>query len=207
MKRIRLRRVCALAAITAGGVFAQSSWAVTQTFGTPLSGTGPTATFASLTYNQTGDGDDWTFTLTADNLASIFAASGAFIGSMAVDVPGSSPNYGSGLAMTGVSGGVSSVKAKNGGGPTGVFDFRIDLGGGSDKLTSNEMVTWTWTDSGYTSFSQFALHVQGLEGNTADYSDSIWYSPAPTPVPEPETYALLVAGLGAMLLMGRRRRS
>lgn len=204
MKRSRLRRVCALAALTAGGILAPPSWAVTATFGTPLSGTGPTTTFASLTYNQVGDGDDWQFTLTADDLASIFAASGAFIGSMAVDVPGSSPSYGSGLAMTGVSGGVSTVEAKNGGGPTGVFDFRIDFGGGSDRLTSNESVSWTWTDSGYSSFSQLALHVQGLDGNTAGYSESIWYIPV---VPEPETYALMVAGLGAMLLIGRRRRS
>jgi hypothetical protein len=47
--------------------------------------------------------------------------------------------------------------------------------------------------------------VQGLEGNTAGYSGSIWY--IPVVVPEPETYALMIAGLGAMLLIGRRRRS
>jgi hypothetical protein len=204
MKRFRLRRFGALAALTAGGILAQPSWAVTQTFGTPLSGTGPTATFASLSFNQIGDGDDWQFTLSADNLASIFGASGAFIGVAAVDVPGSSPNYHSGLPMGSVSGGVSSVAARNGGGPTGVFDFRLGFGGGSDRLTSNESVTWTWNNSGYTSFNEFALHVQGLEGNTAGNSGSIWY--VPSPVPEPETYALMLAGLGAMVFLGKRRR-
>ena len=193
----------ALAASLACASLALPASATTLTYGVPLSGTGPSATFASLTYNQVGDGDDWSFTLSALDLSAIFASSGAFIGTIAVEVPGSSPGYGGGLAMTGVSGGVAAVEAKNGGGPGGTFDFRLDLGGGSDRLTANESVSWTWNNSGYSAFTQFALHVQGLESNTAGYSGSIWY--VPTPVPEPETYALMLAGLGVIGWVSRRR--
>lgn len=203
MKKLHASRMlCALCA----AAFTGAVPAMTLTFGTPLAGTGPTASFATLTYNPTvaSSGDDWSFTLSAGNLASIFAVSGAFIGTLAVAVPGSAPNYASGLAMSGVAGGVAQVAARNGGGPTGVFDFRLDLGQGSDRLTSNESVSWTWNNSGYTSFDQFALHVQGLKYNTAGNSESIWYSPT-TPVPEPATYGLMLAGLAATGLALRRR--
>lgn len=190
---------------------AASAPAVTLDFGTPLAGSGPSASFATLTYNRAAGGsggDDWSFTLTAGNLSSIFAAPGAFIGSIAVAVPGSAPNYASGLAMSGVTGGVAQVEARNGGGPTAAWDFRFRLGQGSDRLTDGESVSWTWNNSGYQSFDQFALHVQGLEYNTAGHSSSIWYSPMlAAPVPEPGTYGLMLAGLAVTGLALRRRRA
>lgn len=198
-------RTAVLAA--AAALIAQSAAAETLTFGTPLSGTGPTVDFATLTYTQTGDGDDWTFTLAAQDLATLFSSAGAFIGSVAVDTPDSVPGFGSGLAMTNVSGGVTSVEARNGGGPGGVFDFRFALGqGAGNRLTSGETVTWTWNDSGLQSFTQLALHVQGLEGNGQGYSNSIWYIPT-TPVPEPATLAMMLAGAGLIGVARRRRRS
>lgn len=125
---------------------APAAWAVTLTFGTPLAGTGPTTSFATLAYDPTIDssGDDWTFALKAGNLSSIFAATGAFIGSIAVSAPGLNPQGPFSAQMTSISGGVSSVSAGKGGGPQGEFDFRFDLiGPMNDKLTSNESVQWT----------------------------------------------------------------
>lgn len=185
------------AALAAGAASAE-----TLNFGTPLAGVGPTVDFATLTYTQTGNGDDWTFTLEAKDLATLFSSPGAFIGSVAVDTPDTVPNFGGGLAMSDVSGGVTSVEARNGGGPGGVFDFRFALGqGASNRLSSNESVTWTWNDSGIGSFTDLALHVQGLSGDGG--SSSIWY--VSTPVPEPAALATMLAGLGLLGALGRRR--
>lgn len=200
----QLYRPLLAAFLTAGALGATNASAETLQFGTPIAGTGPTANFATLDYTQTGDGDDWTFSLTTQDLAAVFGGASAFIGSVAVQVSGDSPNYGSGVAMTGVTGGVTDVSAVNGGGPGGDWDFRFALGGGAgDRLGSNETVTWNWTDSGYASFADFALHVQGLEGNGLGYSGSIWYGTAP--IPEPGTYAMLLAGLAGLGAFARRR--
>jgi len=187
--------VLSLALITA--TLSLPATATTLDYGVPLSGTGPTTQFATLSYSQIGDGDDWVFVLAAADLSSVFSASGAFIGSIAVDAPGAEgANYAGGLALTNVVGGVATVEARNGGGPGGAFDFRIVLGAGADRLTGNESVGWTWMDSGYASFTQLALHVQGLSGNTGGNSDSVWY--LPTPVPEPGTVLLMLAGCAAL---------
>lgn len=199
-----MKQLFRTAALAAAAVLATSAVsAETLNFGTPLSGVGPTVNFATLTYEQVGDGDDWTFTLDTLDLATLFASSGAFIGSVAVDTPSDVPSFGSGLAMTDVTGGgVTTVEARNGGGPGGVYDFRFALGqGAGNRLSSNETVSWTWNDSGLTSFSDFALHVQGLTG---EGSSSIWY--VSSPIPEPASLAMMLAGAGVIGAAVRRRR-
>ena len=197
--------VLALSLITA--VLSCPAQAVTLSFGAPLSGVGPNAHVATLSYTQIGDGDDWVFTLATTDLASVFSASGAFVGALAVEVPGNRvASYAGGVPLGSVVGGVSTVELRNGGGPGGDFDFRIALGSGGDRLGSSEAVAWTWLDSGYSSFTQLALHVQGLSGNTGGNSSSIWYqSVVAAPVPEPAGALLLLAGVTVIGALARRR--
>jgi len=168
--------------------------AATDTYGTLLSGSfQPADSFASLSYTNTGNVYD--FTLTAFDLDSIFT-DGAFIGAIAVDSDFQP-------TVSNVSGD-TVVSIAPGGGPGGGFDFRFDLTGPKQaRLTANETVSFTATfsDPVVLTSSSFALHVQGL---TDAQGGSAWYTPA---VPEPETYAMLLAGLGLVGFIGRRRMS
>lgn len=175
---------------------AAPAMADTLSFGQPLVGNGPTASFATLSFTQVGDGDDWQFTLTAANLGSLLGSPNATFATLAFDAEGTR-NLRNGLAMSAVSGGVSSVTFNSGGGPTGTYDFRLDLGRGQDRLGSGETASWTWNNSGFASFDHIALQVQGLSGGAA------WYAPS-APVPEPASAVLMLAGVAGLSLLRRR---
>lgn len=167
-------------------IFGSAAQATTYQFGTLLAGNGPSPVhFADLDITDNGGGD-WTLTLTTLDLNAIFG-SASFLGSIAVD--GQMPTSISTVA----GGGVTNVSLQNGGGPTGVFDFRYGfINPANDKLTANESVTWHV--SGMTGINlpvngELAAHVQGIGTN----GDSAWYI---SPVPEPETYAMMLIGLG-----------
>lgn len=182
--------------LLAAGLLAlgSSAQAATYQFGQLLSGGGPaTLHFADLDINDLGGGH-WTFTLYNIDLSAFGAK--AFIGSMAVD--GAEPS--SVAAVPG--GGVSDVDFNSAGGPGGDFDFRYILGGGSDKLVSGETISWDafGLGSSLPIDGQLALHVQG----TSFKPDSAWYI---SPVPEPETYAMLLAGLGLLGFTLRNKRA
>jgi len=97
-----------------------------------------------------------------------------------------------------------SVQVTNAGGPTGVWDFSFNFNDKGRLVEANEWVEWTATFSTTppVTFEGFALHVQRIDA--VDPAGSAWY--VPTPIPEPETYAMLLAGLGLMGFVARRRR-
>lgn len=200
----------ALAMSLAGAISsANAAQSYSFDFGTLLSGSyQPGASFASMSITST---DDMTFTfdLKANDLNSLFT-SGAFISTAIFNTTsGSAPTS---TAISPGSWGVSSVtavSAPNVGGIT--FDFGSGFptsgaGGGVLRLTANEEVLWSVkfasVQSSLLASPYAALHVQGL---TDAQGSSAWYTPT-TPVPEPETYAMLLAGVGILGVMTRRRK-
>lgn len=173
-----------------------------QNYGTLISGTfQPTQTFATLSTTASAGGTVYDFTLTAFDLNTIFT-NGAFIGALAVDLGSSSPLP----TVSNIMGGSDSpVEAKTGSGPGGTWEFKFKLANGQNRLTANETVSWRATFASAVNFEgrEFAMHVQGL---TDAQGTSAWYDNTPvTAVPEVETYALMLAGLGVIGAIARRR--
>lgn len=191
----------------AGGAAAAQSYSFD--FGMLLSGTyQPTDTFASM---SVASADDLTFTfnLTTYDLNSRFT-SGAFISRALFNTAsGADP-----ISLSFLSGDVTGVSLTTN--PAQVGSIGFDFGsvfptsgsnGGAARLTANEQVSWSVT-FGSVQTSLFAdpaaaLHVQGL---TTGQGGSAWYTPT-APVPEPETYAMLMAGLGLVGAVVRRRKA
>ena len=192
-------------------------------FGVLLSGIfEPATTFAQLSVTPLGGGpafSEYQFILTAGSLNTIFTP-GAFIGALAIntvpDRDGPPPPVSANPVINVAGGGGIATMTGTAGPSVGgtmwdwIFNFPTSgMGGGALRLTDGESVTWTaeWdydfaflTDPYLTGNNAFALHVQGL---TEEQGNSAWYTP---PIPEPEIYAMLLAGLGLMGFVANRRR-
>jgi hypothetical protein len=68
------------------------------------------------------------------------------------------------------------------------------------RFIDGEVATWTFNNTKLTDFSAFQLHVNSVTsaGGSVKFTQM-------TPVPEPETYAMLLAGLGLIGFVARRR--
>jgi len=157
--------------------------------------------FAVLNTTDNGGGI-WTFTLMINNNLFSSFGNGAFIGSISFDFnPDPAVQPVSTFIDSNVDG-VTSVNSTNGTGNSGLTD--IDFGtafgqGAGNRLSQNDWVTWSVTGLGSGVLANTYLHVQGIDGG---YSAK--YTPI-SPVPEPQTYAMLLAGLGLIGYSARRR--
>jgi len=226
-------RKLALIAVVLTFAAANPARAATETFyfGNLLSPSGPAyvdpdggSTWAQLSVSTLANPSSYSFSLTLGNgtnglasFASIFG-SGAFVSESIFNLPADIDPLATTITnSTGVSNVLAEKNAPNVGGIT--FDFGDCFGTGttcshsnttSGRLMAGETVSWVSTFSkpmgDPLAFADpaAALHVQSI--STASGFDSAWYVPA-TPVPEPATSAMLLAGLSLMgFVAGRRRR-
>ena len=206
------RTAAALGIVGMAVVVAPAKAAVfTYNFGDLL--TGPnylpsSASFATLVVDDHGKANTWNFTLTIANTLFSYFDDDAFIGSMSFDV---TPELSSWKAakskfIDSNVGGVTSIYSTSGTGLSGLadIDFGTQFGKGSkNRLSQSDYVHWQVTGlEGRSLTSNMYVHVQGLEGGK-----SAKYAPlSPPPVPEPETYAMLLVGLGLLSFTARRRK-
>ena len=195
----RLASNLAVAAALACGTF--GAVAAPIIFGTLASGTGGPASVAFAELSATPNGADLDWVLSAPGL-DLFGP-GFAITSLVINVP---PDSTSGPCCSNVTGG-PAVDLLPGGGADfpGTASAHFDFTGNGILLTDNGSVSWTWTGPFSIASIDFVLHVQGLSAAGAPVS--LWYVPGVStpPVPEPHTYAIMLAGLGLLGFMARRR--
>ena len=198
----------ALSAVTAGVlIWGGAAQAATYQFGTNISGNGGPAFghFADVTVTDADADGNWEFSINAFGLNAVFGGTSSFITLLGVDTGfGHEPT-----SVSSISGPVGSVGLGTGpiGSPLGPLDYGFAFptsgkGGGVLRLTDGEVVSWVANGMGtFTDIpaDMFVIHVQGI--GTAGVSD--WYI---SPVPEPETYAMLLAGLGLIGFSLRRQK-
>lgn len=159
--------------------------------------------FAQLTATDSGGGV-WTFTLNIKN--NLFSSFGddAFIGSISFDFTPDPLLQPTSTFIASNVDGVTSVYSTNGTGLSGLpdIDFGTQFGRGSrNRLSEDDWVNWSVSGLSGSSLTNLYLKVQGIDGG---YSAK--YTPVTTPVPEPETYAMILAGLGLIGFTARRRK-
>jgi len=199
----RKSAIAVAAALACAGAQAQTT---SYDFGTQLTGSlQPASSFATLSVT-TFDSMNYLFDLAlTSNFGSLFNNANAFVGKVLFNTAGVDP-IGSSVSLLPGTWGVSTIRYHaNSAQPGSIdFDFSETLGqGANNRLVSGERVMWTTSFAQPTGFvaPQFALHVQSIGAN----GDSGWYVPT-SPIPEPETYALLLAGLGLLGFHARRRK-
>lgn len=194
-------------AVVISFMFATSASAAVHTYefgGAVINGTGitPSSNFATLTIDDTSN----LFTLTLGNLVGFGFGSDANATDLAISYPGTP---GSIPTVSGVVGGVPSIGTTNANNPEGKFDFGFIFDSVGNELTSGETVSWTATGFNFSqvtsgSLGSFALRIQG-EGQGSNGNG--WYGATLAAVPEPETYAMMLAGLGLIGFVARRRQA
>jgi len=207
----RSKLLSSLVAASIGLTFAMNASATvySYTFGTEINAAGDVSVpspgnFATLLFNDVAN----TFTLS-------FLSDSAFAGA---SVRGLEVNYNNGIsgaptpvAASSISGGVSVVSANNSDVNYPSDSFTWAIGNGSNHLTAGESVSWTastlnksWLQGA--PLGTFALNVFNNPVGNHNTVDSWYQATAVTAVPEPETYGMMLVGLGLMGFIARRRK-
>jgi hypothetical protein len=182
----------------------------TYDFGTQIAGAGPVnpgATFATLTAS-TPDYLHYVLDLrVAPGFGTLFGDANAFISRVLFNTGGIDPAPHSVNLMPG-SWGVSTVAYGTGDSTLGgvVFAFTDVLGSlanSANQLTSGERVVWTTSFLAPTIFLEPPFAVKVHTGDNGSVYG--WYVPTAA-IPEPQMYAMLVAGLGLMGFVIRHRQ-
>ena len=208
MSRSKLFLTLAIAGFLAFSGAAQAVTTTTYTYGsflTGYAGAPTTPNFASLVAIDNKNGI-WNFTLTINN--SLFSAFGnnAYIGSMSFDFNPDPVNRNLKTTFLGSNiGGVRSVGLTSANGNSGLsdIDFGTKFGQGSgNRLSQNDYVSWSISGLSSSIYTNSYVHVQGAIGG-----GSAKYTPIMSAIPEPETYAMMLAGLGLLGFTARRRKN
>jgi hypothetical protein len=85
------------------------------------------------------------------------------------------------------------------------YEYSVDSSGSWARNELNDNPDFVTAQSG-TSFSFRYFATNGGDGNTSFFVSSLDVSTPVAPIPEPETYALMIAGLGLVGFMARRRK-
>ncbi len=178
---------CAFAAAIAS---APAAFAATETI---VLGNSLTAGFASqdmahLTITESGANTVWS--LSADWNNALNATNPFIFGLQFSDKKSAAPVSFS--ATTGV-----IALANNG---LSATEVKFRTANNSGRFTDGETATWTFKNTTLSDFSAFQLHVNALTAN----GGSVKFTQL-TAVPEPETYGMLLAGLGLVGFAARRR--
>lgn len=223
MKITKLVARSMAALVVAGTALSASAAITTYTFGSFFTGSGPaSASFATLSIDASADNKTFVFDLKVNgNLEALFGT-GAFVSALRVNTASNQDP-----ASTTIASGIWGVEAVAFDGSTSntggvgygsvAWDFKDSFCGASggcnknapgSRLTGAEEVKWTsvFTNAQTPLLATpgMILKVQGYNWNNA--SASAEYTPVVTAVPEPETYAMMLAGLGLMASIARRRQ-
>lgn len=160
--------------------------------------------FAHLTATDNGTGT-WAFTLSLDNTLFSSFGSSAYIKAINFDFnPDPSVRPVSTFVSSNVVGdGVTAAWSFGGNGTSGLGDIDFGTGFGAnsaDRLSGNDYVTWNISGLGSSILENMYVKVMGIDGG---YRAN--YVPITAAVPEPETYAMMLAGLGLLGFSARRR--
>jgi len=210
--RLSRTAVAAAAALLCASAQAQTN---VYLFGTQISGNTyqPTTDFAALSVSTT-DSMHYVFDLLVlGNFNTLFGSPTATIFGLVFNTANNVDPIASSVRLASGSWGVDRVFYSS---PNAVvgginFDFMEGWGWGNTSgspqslLTANERVVWQTDFAVPTTFTTppFALKVYGFGANGTSHA---WYVPT-SPVPEPETYGMLLAGLGMLGFAARRRKA
>ncbi len=150
----------------------------------------PSQDMGHLRLEQVGADTKWTLSADWDNK---YNSSKPFVFGLDFSMKSGSISQSS-LPLFDVVGAVS-VKSF---GDRGVF---FNPSNNTNRFTDGEKVSWLFKNTNVSNFLIKDLHVNAIYNG-----QSVKFGPM-TPVPEPETYALMLAGLAALGVMSKRRQA